>query len=107
MLAVFLVRLVELCLGVGAVAPHKLAAGMPLSVLGVEISLSPDGATFRPEKAKREKWIQKISQAIDRGLLTSGEASKLAGALQWAGQKAFRKLGRALLRPIFRHVHIS
>ncbi len=103
-------RLVELCLGDGAIAPRKLEAGMPMTALGVVVSLTKRGATFRPEKAKRDKWANKIKQALARGFLTSGEAAKLAGALQWAGQKTFRKLGRALLRPIFRfapRVHIS
>ena len=76
---------------------------MPLPVLGVDITLSLSGATFKPVEAKRKKWADRIKCALARGRLTSGEASKLAGALQWAGQKAFRKLGRALLRPIFRH----
>ena len=44
--------------------------------------------------------------------LTMGEASKLAGQLSWASAAIFRRIGRAMVRPIFdqcsrRDGHIS
>ena len=33
----------------------------------------------------------------------TGTASKLAGALSWASQAMFRRIGRAMLRPLYRH----
>lgn len=42
----------------------------------------------------------KIGLALATLKMTSGEASKLSGGLQWACQMAFRRLGRAMLRPI-------
>ena len=35
----------------------------------------------------------------------AGHAAKLAGALSWAASWQFRKLGRAMLRPLFAHAH--
>lgn len=92
------------CLGPGAVAKHKLEAGMPLTVLGVSVTLSVRGVTFSPDVQKRIKWAARIRAVRRRGRLTSGEASKLAGALQWATQKSFRRLGRAMIRPISRYI---
>ena len=40
--------------------------------------------------------------ALERGRLTSGEASKLAGRLTWASQSCFRRMGRAMLSPIYK-----
>ena len=44
--------------------------------------------------------------------LTAGEASKLAGQLNWASVSIFKRIGRAMVRPIFdqctrRDGHIS
>lgn len=36
--------------------------------------------------------------------MTGGEASKLSGALQWSTQFIFRRLGRALIVPIFKQI---
>ena len=60
------------------------------------------GASFKPSRDKRQKWIQTITAALERGRLTDGEASKLSGALQWSTQHSFRRLGRAMLRPLIR-----
>ena len=95
-------KLVRSILGATAISDRKLAAGNPLTVLGIECFLDQEGAAFRPDKEKIVKWSAKIRNILDAGLLHSGEASKLSGALQWAGQHSFKKLGRAMLRPIFR-----
>ena len=47
----------------------------------------------------RSSWIQRI---LLSGRLCGGEAGKLAGALQWAAQHTFRRLGRAMIRPLIR-----
>lgn len=39
--------------------------------------------------------------ALEVGKLSAGDASKLAGKLQWASQHMFRRFGRGMLRPIF------
>jgi len=95
-------RLVKVCLGETAICTKKLACGMPLVVLGVEITLSDQGATFEPSADKVRKWTLRIAKALKNDWLCAGDASKLAGALSWASQKIFRMLGRAMLRPIFK-----
>ena len=35
----------------------------------------------------------------------AGEASKLAGALSWGASHQFRRVGRAMVRPLFQHAH--
>ena len=94
-------RLVDCLLGPGAAAPDKLCHGNPLTVLGVDITVDSYGMTCRPDAKKAFKWRCRIQKFLETGSLLSGEASKLAGALQWASQHTFRRLGRAMLRPIF------
>jgi hypothetical protein len=96
-------RLVECLLGPGSCAKDKLMYGNPLTVLGVDITLTRLGALMKPSADKVVKWVCRIQQCIQKGLMTSGEASKLAGALQWASQHMFKRLGRAMIRPIIRH----
>ena len=97
-------KLVRLCLGSGAIANRKLECRSPLVVLGVECSLDSRGATFWPSPDKVEKWSATIVQFLSDMRMTGGEASKLAGQLQWAAQSTFNRLGRALLRPIIDHI---
>jgi len=99
------VRLIRACLGETAIAERKLESGNPLVVLGVEVLLAPEGLTFWPATGKVEKWLAKIDAALASGSLRPGEASKLSGALQWGTQFAFKRLGRAMNRPLFRKSH--
>ena len=39
---------------------------------------------------------------LDSNKLLPGQASKLAGALNWASQHMFKRLGRALIYPLYR-----
>ena len=50
------VRLVRACLGHDAISEAKCGVGNPLVILGVEISLAADGATFKPSADKVAKW---------------------------------------------------
>ena len=75
---------------------------MPLTVLGMSISIMPDGLKLIPDREKCMKWGRQIAQALDLGRLTAGEASKLAGRLSWASSACFRKAGRTLLYPIYK-----
>ena len=100
---VFLYRLVKALLGDSAVAKEKLEEGKQLVILGVEATVSREGLKCIPDKKKRKKWIARILRILEEGRLNAGEASKLSGALQWATQQQFRRLGRAMIRPIFRH----
>eukprot|EP00973_Karenia_brevis_P051202 7111778-Karenia_brevis.AAC.1 len=42
-----------------------------------------------------------IQEALSKGFLLPGAASKLAGRLSWASGHMFNRLGRATLRPIY------
>ena len=57
-----------------------------------------------PSKGKRDKWLSKISAILQQNCLHPGEASKLSGALNWASQQSFKKLGRGMLIPIRRQI---
>ena len=74
-------RLVDVLLGPGAAAPHKLEVGNPLVTLGVETGISESGITFKVNPTKAGEWIEQIQAYLQMGMLTSGEASKLAGTL--------------------------
>jgi len=89
------------------------------------VSLSKEGARFVPDEAKVTKWVAEINRALSSGRLCGGEASKLSGKfsccvqpylaclhsrvrtgrLSWACQFTFRRLGRAMLYPIFKQRH--
>ena len=98
-------RLVRCVLGPTAVSDRKLLYGKPLVILGIEVTLSQDSARYRPDGEKLHKWLGQIDRVLEDGLLHSGEASKMAGALQWAAQHTFRRLGRAMLSPLFSQQH--
>ena len=59
-----------------------------------------DGVILFPTQDKLDKWLMKIDEALRTRRLTSGEASKLSGQLQWASQCTFKRAGRAMLRPL-------
>lgn len=94
-------RLMRLLMGDGVLAQHKMQCGPCLTLLGVDISLSSRGYSCQPSVPKVRKWLMVIRGALQTGNLSAGEASKLAGRLQWACQHMFRKIGRAVLRPIY------
>ena len=95
-------RLVQACLGREAISARKLVCGMPLEILGVDVVIKTEGISMSPSQDKKLKWATRIKQALETNCLYPGEASKLSGALAWAGQRAFRRLGRAMLLPIRR-----
>ena len=94
-------RIVRALLGVSAVAERKLDFGCPLVVLGLVVDVKSDRVRLWPTKDKTEKWISRIQGALDTKCLKPGMASKLAGALNWTSQHIFRRLGRAMLRPLY------
>ena len=98
-------RIVRAALGSDAVADAKLAHGAQLVVLGLLFSFCAQGVHCEPACDKRIKWSSAIRHALECGTLHQGAAKKLAGALAWAAQHLFKRLGRAMLRPIFAHQH--
>ena len=63
--------------------------------------MSERGYKCIPAPAKIKKWKVIINRAQAEQRLSPGHASKLAGKLSWGSARLFRKLGRAMLRPIF------
>ena len=49
-------RLIRACLGRDSVEAAKCGEGNPLVILGVEVRLTVDGATFKPSADKVAKW---------------------------------------------------
>ncbi|CAK0808532.1 unnamed protein product, partial [Prorocentrum cordatum] len=94
-------RMARAILGPGSVAGGKLEWGSELVVLGVHFALSGAGIHCAPSEDKARKWACAITRALESGKLEPGAASKLAGALSWASQSLFKRLGRASLRPLF------
>ena len=97
-------RLVRCMLGRDSIAGRKLLHGNPLPILGVAVEINLGGITFIPEPDKLEKWRKQIKAALDCGHLCGGEASRLAGRLAFSSQKAFRRIGRAMLQPIYKQI---
>ena len=100
---VLFARLIRVLLGSSALAEHKLAHGPRLDILGLSVSFDHKGIWLQPMKEKVTKWSQRIRGFLLAARMTRGDASKLAGALSWAAQNSFRRLGRAMLRPLFSH----
>ena len=96
-------RIVRALLGVSAIADKKLEYGCPLVVLGLNFESNVERVRVWPTQDKLDKWSGRIRDALDTGFLKPGMASKLAGALNWASQHVFHRLGRAMLRPLYRH----
>ena len=98
-------RLVRALLGPSAVAEKKAEWGESLQILGVEIAPNEEGFTCRLAPKKAEKCRGVIEAALTSGHMAAGCAQKLAGRLSWATQFLFKRLGRAMLRPIFQQGH--
>ena len=98
-----LARLVRVLLGSTAVAEgdDKLKCGAELEVLGVHIAMSENGFVLKPAPDKIPKWSCVLQHVLHSRVFLPGAASKLAGKLSWGGSVLFRRLGRAMLRPIF------
>ena len=86
---------------------RKLESGNPLIVLGVEVLTDARGVTMWPAQEKVDKWTANIEAILKEGILVGGAASKLCGQLQWGAQSAFRRLGRAMIRPIIAQTRSS
>ena len=92
-------RLTRCMLGPTAIAEKKLEHGNPLTILGVETAIGGAGVIFQPEGSKKKKWIKQIQEILEKGSITTGEASKMAGRLMWAAQSIFRRMEERCSRP--------
>ena len=94
-------RIIRLLMGPTSVEDRKVECGRELVILGVSCIPSAEGMSFFPDKAKVDKCLKVICEALESGIMHAGVAQKLAGRLSWAQTHMFHKLGRAMLRPIF------
>jgi hypothetical protein len=76
--------------------------GNPLTILGFSVFASAKFARFVLDDVKRLRWLQDIIRYLDTGKMSAAEAASLAGRLSFASIFLFRRLGRAMLRPLFR-----
>ena len=97
-------RLVRCLMGETAISDAKLGHGNPLVILGVETTFLCNGARFKPSDDKATKWSELLAKALDENRLCSGEASKMSGRLQWASSCTFKRVGRAMLRPLYSQI---
>ena len=98
-------RLARAVLGQGLLSEEKMEHGHPLQVLGLHFEADITCVSVRAADTKADAWPQCVENSLKVGRLSAGEASKLAGRLSFAAQHTFRKLGRAMLRPLFQQEH--
>ena len=98
-------RLVRCLLGPTAISEKKLESGMPLTILGLVVHVTPSALSCWPSKDKVVKWLSRVSEALALESLSPGNAGKLAGAFSWTSQNIFHRLGRAMLVPLYKHQH--
>jgi hypothetical protein len=94
-------------LGVGAIAGHKSDLGSEVIVLGITVILSRQAITFRLPQDKKERWLRSIHYALSTARLTTGAAATLGGRLGFMAQSCFRRIGRAMIRPVYERQHAS
>lgn len=98
-------RVVRCILGVSALSFHKMGVNITMEFLGICVSPSLNGISFWPSRVKVLRWSEDIKEALRSNTLSAGDASKLAGRLAFANQVIFKRIGRAMLRPIYAQQH--
>ena len=93
--------MVRALLGGSAIADRKLECGPSLTVLGMDVLPSECGVRFQLNPEKAARYLDLIDAALEESFLSGGDAIKLAGKLMWATQHLFRRVGRAVIKPIF------
>jgi hypothetical protein len=92
-------------LGDTALAAKKILSGNPLPLLGFDICIVGYRACFGVQEAKRVKWLAQIKNCRQKGVLTAAVAAKLAGRFSFVAEFMFRRLGRAMIKPVFAQQH--
>jgi hypothetical protein len=94
-------RVVRAMLGQDALSNEKMDQGVPLEILGITVGVTQQEVRLELTEKKRVEWTDKLLTARKGGIMMPGEASKFAGRLNFAAQKCFRRLGRAMIRPFY------
>ena len=50
---------------------------------------------------KKKRWVEVITECLEEGGMSSADATKMAGRLQWATSALMSRVGRAQLKPIY------
>ena len=72
------VRVVHSILGSSALSEHEMGIGITMQFLGICVNPSEKGISFWPSQCKVLRWLLDIEQALMSGILSAGDASKLA-----------------------------
>jgi hypothetical protein len=88
-------------MGEDSLSVRKLLSGNPLTVLGFDVMLGHGFARFSLNEEKRVRWLQQIQCFRSCKRMVRREAEEMAGRLSFASEYLFKRLGRAMLRPIF------
>ena len=94
-------RLLRATLGHDAIEDKKLEHGNPLTILGVDVKVNSDEVIVWPTQAKLDTWKKELEDCKERGVMSPGLASKMAGRLNFAAQNCFKRFGRAMIRPFY------
>jgi hypothetical protein len=92
-------------MGPTSLSCKKILYGNPLGLLGFQVFAGSGFARFSLVEDKRTKWLALVQGYLAAGTLYQREAAQLAGRLAFASLFLFRRLGRAMLRPLFRQQH--
>ena len=91
-----------------ALAPGKTEGPSDsLTILGILVAIGQEGINLRPDPEKAKKWIGELNAALLGDELTTGEARKLVGRLNFATSTLFGKVGKAHLRPIYHRAYAN
>ena len=88
-------------LGSSAIADSKCDYGAALVILGLLVETVDSGIRITPSPCKVEKWLAMLAHAETHKMLPPWMAEKLAGGLSFGMRFQFKRLGRAMLRPLF------
>jgi hypothetical protein len=88
-------------LGEGSLSAKKLQYGNPLTILGFDVSLAHNYILFQLNELKRQAWLEQVRGFRRTATMSQDDAAQLSGRLSFASEFLFRRLGRAMLRPIF------
>ncbi|KAJ9439904.1 hypothetical protein DIPPA_16048 [Diplonema papillatum] len=96
-----LLELLEGILGT-AFNEEKTARGNRFRHLGLMFSMGSEGIDIFLSEPRKEKLKGLLRQFLDSNSLSPGEASSLAGKLNFATAALYGKVGRIMLQPIYR-----
>ena len=94
-------RMVRAMLGESAIEAAKLEHGNPLTILGLDVHIKTKEIVLWPTRSKIAQWSHELVEFEKSGIMHSGQASKMAGKLNFSVQHCFKKFGRAMIRPFY------